>query len=476
MTTTPQTLPSGPLTIAIVGRPNVGKSALFNVLVKRRIAIVHDQPGITRDRLAAPCPLLPFPCQIIDTGGIGAILDDGFTEQVRAEADIAIHTADLVLFVVDNQDGLDPVDKILAGDLRKAGVPVILAINKVDDPKHEAASDEFHELGFSDPLLISAAHSRGIDQLTQRLESELRQSPRFDQTSHTPIESDTSGQAASPPIKLTIIGRPNVGKSSLINAILGEQRSIVSDIAGTTRDAIDIPFHRGGTDYTLIDTAGMRPRGKRDSSVEVFSAMRAERSIRRADVVALVIDSAAGITAMDRKMARLILKEHKPCLIVLNKFDLYFPEGPYNERIAQLTEHVRKELFFLHYAPFAATSAIANKHVGRIFNTVEKIRADSQTSIGTGELNRILIKAIQNTPPPMRTNKRRFKLLYATLTKPEGERPIPVPSILCFVNQEKLLTDSYQRYLENILRSQNAFTGLPIRFQFRSRQARAKAS
>jgi GTP-binding protein len=304
-------------TVAIVGRPNVGKSALFNRLAKRRIAIVHDQPGVTRDRLSAPCLATRTRCDVVDTGGIGATLDDGFAAQVTLEADIAIQTADLILLVVDAQEGLTPIDQALAGKLRQAGVPVLLVINKVDDKKHESAFAEMASLGLGEGLAVSAEHGRGFGALAEAIDAQVE--PLASEIEEAVEEAEEKG------IRLAVVGKPNAGKSSLVNAILRDERTIVSDIAGTTRDAIDLPYDFDGERFTLIDTAGLRQRSRRDSSVEVFSAMRTEKAIRRCDLCLLVIDLAAGVSAQDRKIAQLILKEKKPCLIVLNKFDLFHP-------------------------------------------------------------------------------------------------------------------------------------------------------
>ncbi|WP_418378748.1 ribosome biogenesis GTPase Der, partial [Akkermansia sp.] len=259
-------------TIAIVGRPNVGKSAIFNRMAGRRIAIVHDEPGVTRDRLSAPCKITDRACKIMDTGGIGARLTDGFAEQVAAEADIAMKTADLILFVLDCRDHLTPIDQSIADHLRKSDVPVILLLNKADHEKQDLNLGEFAGLGFDDHIFLSAAHGRGFSELASRLDDFLKQegAPLKEELEEEPEE----GEVAAPPIKVAVVGRPNAGKSSLVNAILQDKRTIVSDVAGTTRDAIDVPYLHDGQPYVLIDTAGMRPRSRRDTSVEVFSAMR----------------------------------------------------------------------------------------------------------------------------------------------------------------------------------------------------------
>ena len=446
--------------VAIVGRPNVGKSAIFNRLAGRSIAIVHDQPGVTRDRITAPARSSgEHPFSIIDTGGIGAALDDGFTEQVAAEVDIAMETADLILFVVDGASGISSVDETLARQLRQTNHPVILLVNKIDHDNHASKELEFASLGFDQYQTTSAAHGRGFDELLGRVDEQLGKLPPPTHQIAIPTKE---------PIKVAIIGRPNVGKSSLINAILGEQRTIVSDIAGTTRDSVDIPYELGGKNFNLIDTAGIRRRTKIDNSVEVFSVMRSERSIRRADICALIVDGAAGITAQDRRIARIILDEGKPCVILANKYDLYHPEGSRQERLEQLTEDIRRELFFLHYAPLVATSALKGQHVKRLFHVVQQVQEAASRPVGTGELNRLFEQAMAKNPPPMRKQKR-LNILYASALKSEHDGPIPVPHYVLFINKKNLITDDYQRYLENQIRKQKPFIGLPIKMQLRDR-------
>jgi GTP-binding protein len=452
-------------TVAIVGRPNVGKSALFNRLAGRKIAIVHDQPGVTRDRIAAPSKATVHACTLIDTGGIGATIDDGFGEQVTIEADIAMETADLILFVVDAQDGLTPVDQALAQKLRKGKPPVLLVINKVDDQKHESVFADFSRLGFAASLFVSAEHGRNFGQLCDEIDACI-----------APLVAETEAiaeVAQAVGIKLAIVGKPNAGKSSLVNAILHDQRTIVSEIAGTTRDAVDLPYTFQGERFTLIDTAGLRPRGKRDNSVEVFSAMRSEKAIRRADLCVLVIDLASGITAQDRKIAQLILEEKKPCIIALNKFDLYHPDTPHKARLEQAAEHVRRELFFLAFAPFVACSAKTGAAVEYVLKEALKIRKGAQNLPGTGVLNRILHAAFAKTPPPIDNKlRRRLKLYYATAATNEKYSVIPVPTIVLFVNDKRLMANSYESYLTNRMREAHPAPGVPILFSVRSRTRR----
>lgn len=449
-------------TIAIVGRPNVGKSALFNRLAGRRISIVHDQPGVTRDRISAECRLTDLPFTIIDTGGIGTHPDDTFSQVIEQEADIAIEAAKIILFVVDAQEGLTSVDHQLADYLRKTERPIYLIANKVDEEIHAGLADEFSELGISPSFAVSAAHNRGVMKLVEFISSQLPESD------HSAIESHA-------PIRIALVGRPNVGKSSLVNALLENDHTIVSDIPGTTRDAIDIPFTHGDINYVLIDTAGLRPRNKQDSSIEVFSAMRAKSSIRRADLCALVVDASQGVSAQDRKIAGLIAEYDKPCLIMSNKFDLFHPNAPKSERIGAMKDEVSEGLFFIQHAPVIAASAKTGESVTRLFFGVEQIRKAAWEGLNTGLLNRLMQKALISHPPPSAKNNKRFKLLYATMSQASNEhRPIPTAEFILFCNKRSLLPQSYERYLENSIRKICAYTGIPITFTFRERTPRNK--
>ncbi len=440
-------------TVAIVGRPNVGKSALFNRLAGRRISIVHDQPGVTRDRLCAPCGLGGKPFDLLDTGGIGAEVDAEFSAQVRAEADIAIETAAVILLVVDGRAGLTPVDEELALHLRRTGKPLVLVVNKIDQEMHSDLVSDFAKLGLEKVVPVSAEHNRGAGELVELIERMLPE-----------------GAEAPPiaqPLKIAVVGRPNVGKSSLVNAILEDRRTLVSPVSGTTRDAVDIPYERAGERFILIDTAGIRPRGKRGDSVEVFSVLRAEASIRRATLCVLVLDGTAGVTAQDKKIAGLIQEAEKPCVLVINKSDLLGPE----REIAAVLENIRQELFFLDYAPAILLSAKSGKDVHRLFRGIRNVREQAAVKIGTGVLNRLFKTAMEENPPPLRAN-RRFRILYATQIDAgpgEGIRP---PAFLLFVNDAALLLPTYRKYLEGRLRESAAFTGLPVLFRFRGREPR----
>jgi len=451
-----------PLTVAIVGRPNVGKSALFNRLAGRRIAIVHDEPGVTRDRISAPCKATATPCTLLDTGGIGAPLDDGFASQVALEVDVAIQSADLILFVVDARDGLTPVDETLSKHLRNTGPETMLVVNKADNAKLDSAVDDFAKLGLDPVLPVSAEHGRNFKQLTEEIDRRL--APRAHELEEAAEVAESTG------LRLAIVGKPNAGKSSLVNAILKDNRTIVSEIAGTTRDAIDLPYERDGERFTLIDTAGLRQRTRRSSSVEVFSAMRSEKAIRRSDLCLLVIDLAAGVSSQDRKIARMLQKEKKPCVIVLNKFDLFHPDAPRRVRIEEASEHVRRELFFLDYAPFVAVSSTQRQAVGRVLAKVLEIRKQAAHVPPTGLLNRTLQRAVEMNPPPARKGpNKRLKLFYATTAVEPNFSTVPVPTYILFVNDKRLVSESYRQYLSNRLREKFPAPGIPLVFSFRSR-------
>jgi len=441
--------------VAIVGRPNVGKSALFNRLVRQRVAIVHDQPGVTRDRLSADCEIDSVRFTLVDTGGIGSAIDASFDEQVRAEADLAMEMANLILLVTDARDGLTPIDRLLARELRSTKKPIIVVANKIDHPNQTDHETEFTELGFAEVVPVSAAHGRGMTELAERI------------AAHLPDETSDSAPP-SPTLKLAIVGRPNVGKSSLINAILQDRRTIVSDKAGTTRDAIDIPYQRGGKQFILIDTAGIRSRGKQSSSVEVFSVMRSQKSIERANVCALVIDAVDGVTAQDKKIAGLIQENEKPCLVIVNKLDLVKPSTRARDFFDAILGQIRSNLFFLDYAPIDVLSAHTGENLDRLFQSIERIEKHAQRTLGTGQLNRLLQQALEAHPPPARGN-RRLKIMYATQIDFKQADSIHPPTFLLFVNDPQTLTDDYRRYLEGKIREQLGYYGLPILFRLRSR-------
>ena len=451
--------------VAIIGRPNVGKSALFNRLVGRKIAIVHDQPGITRDRISAICSRGEQPFALWDTGGIFGAGEKDLRGEVRRTAEEALHASDLLLFVVDGKDGLSPIDSDLARTLRKARKPIVLVVNKIDHDKHDSLAAEFDSLGFEKIVSISAEHNRGIAELLDQIEQLL------------PAISDQQS-AISNSLSIAIIGRPNVGKSSLINAIVQSERAIVSELPGTTRDSVDISYQRDGRRFLFIDTAGIRRRGKLSSSVEVFSVMRAERSIRRADLCVLIVDLTSGVTAQDKRIAGLIQEARKAALVVLNKWDLVKPKRGERQTIRELVAETREKIFFLNYAPVLVASARTGENVDRLFGMIGKIEQASATRIGTGVLNRLMRAVFAANPPPM-VKGRRLKLFYAAQAAGTRDRSakerihrrehLQPPEFVLFVNDPRLLTQSYARYLEARIRDAEPYSGLPIILTLRPR-------
>lgn len=457
--------------VAIVGRPNVGKSALFNRLIGRRIAIVHDQPGITRDRIAAVCTRGTQPFVVWDTGGIAGAGESELSPQVRHAVQEAIRESDLLLFLVDAKDGLSPIDQELARMLRKSHKPVLLVINKIDNEKQENLAADFASLGFQQSNSISAEHNRGTSELLETIRQLLPSPPA---AAH--IKHQTSN--INPPVAIAIIGRPNVGKSSLINSIVRSERAIVSELPGTTRDSVDISYQWDGQEFLFIDTAGIRRRGKQSSSVEVFSVMRAERSIRRADLCILIVDLTMGVTAQDKRIAGLIQKAAKAAIVVLNKWDLVRPKRREKQTIAQLADETRARVFFLDYAPVLVASALTGENIDKLFALVERVRRAAQQRIGTGVLNRLLQTAFAANPPPM-ISGRRLKLFYAAQASGKEDRPLQPPEFVLFVNEPRLLPETYRRYLEARIRQAQPYPGLPIILTLRPRSknvARASRS
>jgi GTPase len=464
--------------VAIIGRPNVGKSALFNRLAGRKIAIVHDQPGITRDRLSTTCTRGERPFTLWDTGGIVGAGESKLIQQVRHAAENALRESDLLLFVVDGKEGLSPTDEELARMLRRSRKPVVLVINKIDSDKHDPLAAEFDSLGFNKIISVSAEHDRGISELLEEIE-QLLPSPRACGEIDRTLNSKE-------PLPIAIVGRPNVGKSSLVNAIMRGDRAIVSELPGTTRDAIDILYERDGRQFVFIDTAGIRRRAKVSSSAEVFSVMRAERSIRRAALCILVIDLTMGVTAQDKRIAGLIQKARKAGIVILNKWDLVKPRRGEKQTARELIEDTRSRIFFLDYAPVLITSAFTGENVDRLFASIQKIQLAARKRIGTGVLNRLLRQAFEANPPPL-VKGRRLKLFYATqpkngghqglddmesgalATPVSGSSPVDPPEFVLFVNDPRLMTESFRRYLEARVRQAEPYPGLPILLSLRAR-------
>jgi GTP-binding protein len=443
--------------VAIVGRPNVGKSALFNRLVGRQIAIVHDQPGITRDRISALCARGEKPFTLWDTGGIGGAGESELIAQVQSAVEKAMRDSDVLLFVVDAKQGLSPIDAELARMLRRSRKPIVVAINKIDHDKHDDLATDFASLGFDHAVSVSAAHGRGISELLETLVDLL---PGQTEDRQSPVRADV--------LKIAIVGRPNAGKSSLINSVLQSERAIVSALPGTTRDSVDISYEQEDQQFLFIDTAGMRQRSKHSTSVEVFSVMRAERSIRRADLCVLIVDVTAGVTAQDKKIASLIQKARKASIVVANKFDLVKPKHGAKTAVDEIVDLTRERLFFVDYAPVLVASALTGEHVDKLFRLIEKVQHAAQAHIGTGVLNRQLQRATAANPPPM-VSGRRLKIFYAAQASGEKDRQMQAPEFVLFVNDPKLLGETYSRYLTARIREIQPYPGVPIILRARSR-------
>ena len=454
-------------TVAIVGRPNVGKSALFNRLAGMNISIVHDLAGVTRDRITAECRRGPQVFNIMDTGGIGANTEDILTEQVQVEAAIALDVADMLLFVVDVTAGITTIDQSLAQMLRRTNKPVILVANKSDSDKRRLGSGEFSKVGFGNAAEVSAVHGYGIDDLVDSIVETL-------EITDEETEEARDLRLSARPLKLAIVGRPNAGKSSLVNAIFGQERAIVSDIPGTTRDSLDVHCTYNGKHYQLIDTAGIRKQAKVEDAVEIFSIQRSYAAIKRADLCLLVIDCAEGAKLQDRKIAQMIVEERKPCILVMNKFDLFHPHAQQKDRLEELAETMRREFFFLSYAPLVATSAKNNENVGKLFVQIENVRRGAQGRIGTGVLNRLMHETIENTPGPLGRSPQTFKLLYVTQVNETEDVSIPVPHFVMFANRAAKMTDGYLRFLESVIRKEWPAPGVPFRMSVRGKQPKEK--
>ena len=430
--------------VAIVGRPNVGKSTLFNRLAGQPLAIVSEVPGTTRDRVTATIPWRDHSLILVDTGGIEVGPASNLWEKVQAQVETALEEADAIIFLVDVVDGATPADVDIAQSLRQRGKPVALAVNKVDNPRRELDAAEFHALGLGDPLPISAYHNLGVRDLMSRLDDLLPIPPEED--------------AAQDGLKLAIVGRPNVGKSMLLNTILGHQRVIVSEAPGTTRDAIDIPFSFDDKTVTLIDTAGVRRRGRIEVGIEKYSVLRAVRAIERANVCLLVIDGTESVTAQDTHIAGQVLDAYRGVVVVVNKWDLV--EGETD--MERMTLEVRRMLKFIPHAPICFTSALTGAGVQKTIETALEVYEQGNRMVSRGALERTLMSAVADHLPP----NRRGRPLKIYRIYQKGVNP---PTFVTFVNNPELVHFSYQRYLENRLRSAFGFAGNPIHLIFSTR-------
>lgn len=430
--------------IAIVGRPNVGKSMLFNRLAGRRLSIVEDTPGVTRDRLYAESDWNGRTFDLVDTGGIEPGTDSELLSFMRRQAEIAIASATVIVLVTDLQTGVTSVDKEIAGMLLRSRKPVVLAVNKADSVGPTPAEVyEFYSLGLGDPIPVSAVHGHGTGDL---LDECLKYFPPEEE------QSDDSGA-----VKVAVIGKPNVGKSSLVNRILGEERVIVSDVAGTTRDAVDSYFENETGKYLFIDTAGLRKKSRVDDRVERFSVMRAESAIERADVCLILIDARDGVTEQDTKVAGLAHEAGKASIIVVNKWDLVEKTGTTMDKARA---DIQRDLSYMTYAPVVFISALTGQRIPRLFELINYVNDQSAMRISTGMLNDVLADAQARVQPPTDKGKR-LKIYYMTQT---GVRP---PTFVAFCNDTELFHFSYQRYLENRIRSVFGMEGTPIRFVIR---------
>ncbi len=437
-------------TVAIVGRPNVGKSTLFNKISGKRIAIVEDTPGITRDRIYADAEWLGREFTLIDTGGIEPFSKDIILSQMRRQANLAIETADVILFLVNVRDGMTAADKEVAAMLQKSQKPVLLVCNKVDNPgEPPLEAYEFYNLGIGDPIMVSSIHGLGVGDLLDMVVD------LFPEEVEDEDDEDT--------IKIAIVGKPNAGKSSLVNRLLGEDRVIVSDIAGTTRDAVDSTLERNGKKYIIIDTAGMRKRGKIDETVERYSVVRALSAIERADVCVIMIDATEGVTEQDTKIAGYVHEQGKASVFAINKWDLVEKE---TNTMRDFKDRILEGFNFMMYAKSIFISAKTGQRVDGLFDMIDHAVEENNKRISTGLLNDVINEAIAMVQPPSDKGKR-LKIYYCT------QASVKPPTFILFVNNSELAHYSYVRYLENKIRAAFGFEGTPLKFIIREKGEKA---
>jgi GTPase len=431
--------------IAIVGRPNVGKSTIFNRIVGERISIVEDIPGVTRDRIYSSGEWLTHDFNVIDTGGID-IGDEPFLEQIRQQAEVAIDEADVIIFLTNGREGVTAADEEVAKILYKSKKPIVLAVNKIDNPEMREQIYDFYSLGFGEPIPVSGSHGLGLGDL---LDEAAKHFPK------------NKGQDyGADVIKFSLIGRPNVGKSSLVNAILGEDRVIVSDIAGTTRDAVDSPYTYNGDKYVIIDTAGMRKKGKVYESTEKYSVLRALRAIERSDVVLVVINAEEGIIEQDKKIAGYAHEAGRAIVIVVNKWDAVEKD---EKTMKELEQKIREHFLYLSYAPIVFLSAKTKKRIHTLLPMINTASENHSMRVETSVLNDIIMDAVAMNPTP--TDKgRRLKIYYTT------QVAVKPPTFVVFVNEPELMHFSYERFLENRIREAFGFEGTPIKIYARERK------
>jgi GTPase len=432
--------------VAVVGRPNVGKSTLFNRLIGSRKAIVRDTPGVTRDRIHGTCEFGGWKATIIDTGGLDPTSDEPLAAQVRKQVLAAIAEADALVFVVDGREGLTPLDEEVARLLRRVAKPVLVAVNKVDAHGHEAAAAEAYGLGMDPVLPVSAEHGRGVAELIEALAMRL------------PAPSGGAAEEAGP-LRIAVVGRPNVGKSSLVNAIAGQDRVVVHAEPGTTRDAVDTLVTVGERPYVLVDTAGLRRKGRTVGALDKLAAVMARRSLERADLALVVLDGSEGVTTQDARIAGYAEAAGRAVVLVVNKWDLVGAA----DRAPELVRTLRERLPFLAHAPVVFTSAYRGSGIRELFDTIDRVALDYAKEVSTGELNRVLTAAVTRRPPAG-VHGKTLKIFYGTQT---GTRP---PTFLLFVNDPAALHFSYERYLVNALRERFGFAGCAVRLRLRRRR------
>ena len=434
--------------VAVVGRPNVGKSTLFNTLAGERISIVKDTPGVTRDRIYADATWLTYTFTLIDTGGIEPESSDAILSQMREQAEIAIETADVILFLVDVRQGLQDADEKVADLLRRSGKPVVLTVNKVDDfEKYMPDVYEFYQLGIGTPFPVSSAGKLGLGELLDEV------------VSHFPDPGEGEEEDYRP--RVAIIGKPNVGKSSLINRLTGKNRTIVSDVAGTTRDAIDTDVRFGEREYVFIDTAGIRRKSRIKEDLERYSIIRAVGAVERADVVIILIDAVEGVTEQDAKIAGVAHDRGKGIIIAVNKWDAVEKN---DKTVKEYENRIRQILSFLSYAEIMFISAKSGQRVNKLFDVIDKVIENNSMRIATGVLNEIVTEAVAMQQPPTDKGKR-LKIFYVT------QAAVKPPTFIVFVNDKKLMHFSYTRYLENRIRDAFGFRGTSLKFITRERKA-----
>lgn len=430
--------------VAIVGRPNVGKSTIFNRVVGERVSIVEDIPGVTRDRIYSSAEWLTHDFNIIDTGGID-LRDEPFLEQIRQQAEIAMDEADVIIFLVNGRDGVTVQDEQVARILYRTKKPVILAVNKIDNPDMKAMIYDFYTLGMGEPFPISGSHGLGLGDL---LDEVAKNFPKEDEEEYP---DDV--------IKFSLIGRPNVGKSSLVNSFLGEDRVIVSEVAGTTRDAVDTQYEYNDRPYVIIDTAGMRKKGKVYETTEKYSVLRALRAIERSDVVLVVLNAEEGIQEQDKKIAGYAHEAGKAIVIIVNKWDAIEKD---EKTMNVMTRKIREHFLFLDYAPIMFVSALSGKRVHTVFETINKINENHSRRIQSSTLNEVIEDAVAMNPAPS-DKGRRLRVYYAT------QVAIQPPTFVVFVNEPDLMHFSYERFLQNRIRESFDFEGTPLRLITRAR-------